>query len=88
MLWDRSQPLYEAGKYAEAADRARELLEASHAFAPALQRRLLREPRRRQEDAIEHLSLAIDEEQLRELAAGDSDFDPMREEPEFKELVG
>ena len=53
-------PLYEAGEHAEAADRARELLEGSRDSA-ALQRRVLREPRRTQrEDAIEHLRLAIE----------------------------
>ena len=39
-------------------------------------------------DAIEHLRLAIEgSERVREFAAGDSDFDPIREEPAFKELL-
>jgi hypothetical protein len=43
----------------------------------------------RSADAIEHLSLAIDgSEQFRAMAASDSDFDPIRDEPAFKELVG
>jgi hypothetical protein len=47
----------------------------------------------RTSDAIEHLRLAIDRterfgERLRSLAASDSDFDPIREESGFKELVG
>ena len=38
---------------------------------------------------IEHLRRAIEgREQFRKLAAGDSDFDPIREESAFKELVG
>ena len=43
----------------------------------------------RTEDAIEHLRQAIaHSEQVRQFAQGDSDFDPIREEPAFKELVG
>lgn len=39
-------------------------------------------------EAIEHLRLAIDRsERFRSLAASDSDFDPIRDEPGFKELV-
>jgi hypothetical protein len=40
-------------------------------------------------DAIEHLRQAIDRsERLRSFAKDDSDFDPIRDEPAFKELVG
>jgi hypothetical protein len=40
-------------------------------------------------DAIEHLRLAIERsERFRPFAADDSGFDPIRDEPEFKELVG
>jgi hypothetical protein len=43
----------------------------------------------RKEDAIRHLRAAIGaSEQFREYAAGDSDFDPIREEPGFKEAIG
>ena len=43
----------------------------------------------RRADALEHLRLAIERsERSRSLAAGDSDFDPIREDPAFKELVG
>jgi hypothetical protein len=53
---------------------------------------VLREPRRPAAEAIEHLRLAFERsnqyrERLRSLAAEDSDFDPIREEPAFKELV-
>jgi hypothetical protein len=42
----------------------------------------------RPDDAIEHLRRAIEGwEPFRELAAKDSDFDPIRDEPGFKELV-
>jgi hypothetical protein len=40
-------------------------------------------------DAIEHLQLAIERaDRFRSLAADDSDFDPIRDDPVFKELVG
>ena len=46
-IWLPLNPLYEAGEYAEAADRGRELIEAeSRGLRPALQRRVLREPGR------------------------------------------
>ena len=42
----------------------------------------------RTDDAIRHLRLAIDrKESFRSLAAEDSDFDPIRDEAAFKELV-
>ena len=42
----------------------------------------------RTDDAIKHLRLAIDRhESFRSLAAEDSDFDPIRDEAAFKELV-
>ena len=42
----------------------------------------------RTNDAIGHLRLAIERSpRFREFAAGDSDFDPIRDEPAFKELV-
>jgi len=40
-------------------------------------------------DAIDHLRQAIDLwEGCREMAKGDPDFDPIRGEPEFEELIG
>jgi tetratricopeptide (TPR) repeat protein len=40
-------------------------------------------------EAIEHLRRSIElEERFRELARTDGDFDPIRDEPAFKELVG
>jgi len=90
VVWDQLQPLYEAGEYAEAADRARELLEAFPRNPRLLYNVACCESLAgRKEDAIEHLRLAIESsEPLRELAAGDSDFDPLRGEPEFEKLVG
>ena len=40
-------------------------------------------------EALEHLRLAIERsERIRQFAAGDSDLDPLRDDPAFKELVG
>jgi tetratricopeptide (TPR) repeat protein len=43
----------------------------------------------RSDEAIEHLRRSIElEERFRELARTDTDFDPIRDEPGFKELLG
>ena len=40
-------------------------------------------------DALEHLRHSIEmSDYFQELAKSDSDFDPIREEPVFKELIG
>jgi hypothetical protein len=40
-------------------------------------------------DAIEHLRLAIERSRsCASLAAKDSDFDPIRDDPAFQELIG
>jgi hypothetical protein len=40
-------------------------------------------------DAIEHLRQGIDRwEGCRDMAKEDSDFDPIRDEPAFEELIG
>ena len=88
-LWAPLRHLYESGEYAEAADRGRRLSEA-HPEYPGLLYNLAccESLAGRRADAIEHLRLAIDRsERIRSFAAGDSDFDPIRDEPAFKELV-
>ena len=89
-LWAPVRPLYESGQYAEAADQLRELAEA-HPDYPDLLYNLacVESLAGRTADAIEHLRGAIQaRERFRRLAAGDSDFDPIRDEPAFKELAG
>jgi tetratricopeptide (TPR) repeat protein len=88
-LWEPAQPLYEAGRYADAADRARELL-ADHPDDGRLLYNLAccESLAGRTADAIEHLGRAIEIwDGVRELAKGDSDFDPIRDEPAFEQLV-
>lgn len=89
-LWDPVRPLYEAGRYAEAADRGVELIRAhpdqgylhyNTACCESLAGRTA--------DAVEHLREAIDGwEGCRDMAKGDSDFDPIRGDPAFVELIG
>jgi len=79
----------DAGSYAEAADRGRELIDArpeqgylyyNVACCESLAGRTA--------DAIEHLRQAIDMlEGCRDMANEDSDFDPIRGEPAFQELI-
>jgi tetratricopeptide (TPR) repeat protein len=89
-IWAPLRPLYDAGDYAEAADRGRALAEAHPEYPGLLYNVACCESLAgRTDDAIEHLRLAIERrERLRSFASGDSDFDPIRDEPAFKELVG
>jgi tetratricopeptide (TPR) repeat protein len=89
-IWAPLNRLYQAGEYAEAADRGRELVEASPEYAGLLYNLACCESLAgRTAEAIEHLRQAIERsERYRSFAAGDSDFDPIRDEPAFKGLVG
>ena len=89
-VWMPFHDLYQEGQYAEAADRAREAVEAHPEYAvPVYNLAGCESLAGRKDEAIEHLRLAIDRrQQLRSLATEDSDFDPIREEAAFKELVG
>jgi mannose-6-phosphate isomerase-like protein (cupin superfamily) len=88
-LWMPLHRLYEAGEYAEAADRGRDLIEAHPEYpGPLYNLACCESLAGRTADAIKHLGLAIDRsEQFRPMAAGDSDFDPIRDEDGFKELI-
>ena len=89
-VWMPLHHLYQEGKYDEAADRGRELVEGHPEYAGPLYNLACCEALAgRKEDAIQHLRQAIERsEQFRPMAAEDSDFDPIREEPAFKELIG
>jgi tetratricopeptide (TPR) repeat protein len=89
-VWAPLRPLYEAGEYAEAADRGRVLVEAHPQYAAVFYNVACCESLAgRTTDAIDHLRRAIDmSERFRAYAKDDSDFDPIRDEPAFKELVG
>jgi tetratricopeptide (TPR) repeat protein len=89
-LWAPLNSLYQAGEYAEAADRGRELMEAHPEYSGvAYNVACVESLAGRKEDAIKHLRIAVEgSERFRKLAAEDSDFEAIREEPAFKELVG
>ena len=89
-LWESVRPLYDAGRYAEAADRGRELLEGDGGNAHLLYNVACCESLAgRTPEALEHLARAIDAwDGIRGLAHGDSDLDAIRDEPRFRELVG
>jgi hypothetical protein len=89
-LWAPIAPLYQEGRYAEAADQLAPLADA-HPEYPGLMYNTacLESQAGRTQQAIEHLRRAVEaSERFREWARGDSDFDPIREEPGFRELVG
>jgi mannose-6-phosphate isomerase-like protein (cupin superfamily) len=91
--WETWMPfhgLYEEGKYAEAADASRETVEAAGYAMPLYNLACVEALAGRKEDAMTHLRAAFEaspSERLRETAAADTDLDPIRDEPGFKELV-
>src|SRR4051812_45496799 len=88
-LWAPLNPLYEAGEYAEAADRGRQLVAAHPQYSGLLYTLACSgSPAGRAVDALDPLGRAIDRsESCRSYAKEDSDFDPIRDEPGFKELI-
>jgi tetratricopeptide (TPR) repeat protein len=88
-LWAPLRPAYEAGEYAEVAERLRVLAEAHPQYPLLFFNLACCESRAgRTTDALEHLRRAIDmSEQFRAYAKDDADFDPIRDEPAFKELT-
>ena len=89
-FWAPVGLLYQAGEYAEAADKGRELLREHPEFPVLVYNVACCESLAGEKaEALEHLRLAIEHsEKIRRFAATDSDFDPLRDDPAFKELVG
>ena len=89
-LWDPVRPVYEEGRYADAAAMGRELIEAHPEqvflyYNVACCESLAGRPA----EAVELLGQAIAMwDGCRDMAKDDSDFDPIRDEPSFGELVG
>jgi hypothetical protein len=88
-LWAPLVPLYEAGEYAMVADRLRLLAEAHPQYALLFYNLACCESLTgRTTDALGHLRHAIDmSEEFRGAAKDDSDLDPIRGEPAFKQLI-
>jgi hypothetical protein len=89
-LWAPLRPLYDKGEYAELSARLQDLI-ASNPQYPMLVYNLAcsESLSGRTTDAIDHLRRAVDaSEKHRADAREDSDFDPIRDEPSFKALIG
>ena len=88
-LWAPLAPRYEAGEYAEVADRLRAVVTTAPQY-PMLFFNLAccESLSGRTSEALDHLRHAIEmSEEFREFAKSDSDLDPIRDEPAFQQLV-
>ena len=88
-VWAPFGPLYEAGEYAEAANRARVAIEAHPEAVGAFFCLACCEALAgRADDAARHLRHALEQsERLRGLARRNSDLDSIRDRPEIAELL-
>ena len=87
-LWMPLNELYQAGEYEQVIERGREAIEAHEYALPFYNLACAESLAGHKDDAIEHLRRAIErQEPLRSLAREDSDFDAVRDEPAFQELV-
>jgi tetratricopeptide (TPR) repeat protein len=89
-LWDTVRPLYDAGRYAEAANKGRELIEARPGQGNLYYNVACCESLAGQTDnAVDHLRQAIATwDGCRDMAKDDPDFDRIRGERAFIELTG
>ena len=88
-VWAEFHPAYEAGDYDDVIARGRVTLEAAGYGTPLYNLACCEALSGRSENAIEHLRAAIElRPSLRDNAKEDSDFDSLRDEPAFRELVG
>jgi tetratricopeptide (TPR) repeat protein len=88
-LWAPLAPRYQAGEYAEVADRLRAVVAASPQYPMLFFNLACCESLSGQtSEALDHLRHAIEmSEEFRASARDDSDLDPIRGEPAFKQLV-
>ena len=88
-LWAPLAPLYQAGGYAEVADRLADVVAASPQYPMLFFNLACCESQcGRTSDALEHLRRAIEmSEEFRASAKTDSDLDPIRDEPAFQQLI-
>jgi hypothetical protein len=88
-LWMPVAPLYNDGRYAEAADRSRELVDA-HPGLPMLPYMLACSELKagRRAEALDALRAAVVTPRMRVIAGKDPELDPLRDDPAFIELLG
>lgn len=88
-LWAPLASRYAAGEYAEVADRLRVLIAAAPQYPMLFFNLACCESLcGRTSDALDHLRYAIEmADEFRDSAKDDSDLDPIRDEPAFKQLV-
>jgi tetratricopeptide (TPR) repeat protein len=88
-VWAPLKELYDAGDYAGVADRGRAAIEAEPQYPDAMYSLACCESLAgRKDDALRHLRRSIElSERFRSFARNDSDFEPIRDEPAFRELV-
>jgi hypothetical protein len=88
-LWGPLHDMFYAGDYEGVIAKGKEQIEANSQYGMPLYNLACAESLGgHPEDAIRHLGMAIERwDGARELARNDSDFDPIREEPGFRELV-
>jgi hypothetical protein len=89
-VWAQLIPFHQAGDHEAVADRGKALVEANPQYAtPAYNVACSEAQIGRVDDAVTHLRQAIAlSEQFREYARDDSDFDAIRDDPRFQELIG
>lgn len=88
-FWGPLHDLFEAGDYEGVIAKGRQTIEANPQYGMPLYNLACAESLAgHSEDAIRHLGMAIERwDGARDLARNDSDFDPIREESGFEELV-
>jgi mannose-6-phosphate isomerase-like protein (cupin superfamily) len=87
-VWAEFHPAYEAGDYDAVIERAKETLEASGYATPLYNLACCEALSGRKQDALGHLQIAFERRpSLRDIAKEDSDLDPLRGDPAFRELL-
>ena len=89
-LWAPLRPLYDSGEHAELSARLQELIAANPQYPMLVYNLACSESLSgRTTDAIDHLRQAVSASpKHRADAREDSDFDPIRDDPSFKALIG
>ena len=88
-LWAPLRPLYDNGEHAELRARLQDVIAANPQYPIVYNLACSESLSGHTADAIDHLRSAVGaSEKLRADAREDSDFDPIRDEPSFKALIG